>query len=202
MIPAAYVLAILGPALGVILLAHGATSLASGRYMGEVFALFCLGLLPYMFFQLQLRVFYSLHDSRTPALIGAVTMVVNVLANLIALAIVPPGQIVAFLGVGFGLAKLAGAALAWRMLSRRMGGLDGWFICRSLVRMHAAAIPAAIFAIVMVVAVGGSHGFLPAVAAVVLGGGGAVLIYVLCCRLFRVAEITELLRTVTGRFRR
>ncbi|MGO9140081.1 MAG: murein biosynthesis integral membrane protein MurJ, partial [Streptosporangiaceae bacterium] len=201
-VPAAYVLAVLGPALGVILLAHGATSLTSGRYMGEVFALFCLGLLPYMFFQLQLRVFYSLHDSRTPALIGALTMVVNVLANLIALAVVPPGQIVAFLGVGFGLANLAGAALAWRMLSQRLGGLDGWFICRSLVRMHAAAIPAVIFAVVVAVAVGGSHGFLPAIASVIVGGGGAAAIYVLCCRLFRVAEITDLLRTVTGRFRR
>ena len=43
---------------------------ASARYMGVVFAVFCLGLVPYMVFQLQLRVFYALHDSRTPALIG------------------------------------------------------------------------------------------------------------------------------------
>ena len=47
---------------------------AAARYIGVVFAVFCLGLLPYMIFQLQLRVFYALHDSKTPALIGLVTM--------------------------------------------------------------------------------------------------------------------------------
>ncbi len=202
-VPSALVLAVLGPSLGVVLLAHGLTSDASGRYMGEVFSLFCLGLLPYMFFQLQLRVFYSMHDSRTPGLIGIVTMTVNVVANLIALEFVPPGQIVAFLGVGFGLANLARAMLAGRILSRRLGGLDGWLIGRSLFRMHAAALPAAVFALIIVLAFGGlSGGFLSSAASLVLGGGGALLLYVLFSRVFRVAETTDLLRTVTGRFRR
>ena len=55
--------------------------------MGVVFAAFCLGLLPYMMFQLQLRVFYSLHDSKTPAIIGLATMIMNIAANLIALSL-------------------------------------------------------------------------------------------------------------------
>jgi putative peptidoglycan lipid II flippase len=200
-VPSALVLAVLGEALGVMLLAHGQTSLASGRYDGEVFALFCLGLLPYMLFQLQLRVFYALHDSRTPALIGAVTMVVNVVANLIALAVVPPGQIVAFLGVGFGLSNAVGAALAWRVLGRRLHGLDGPLITRNLVRMHAAAIPPAIFAL-LVVALIGTGGFVSATAAVVVGGGGALVLYVFFSRVFRVAEATDLIRMVARRFGR
>ncbi len=89
-VPAALVLAALGPPLGEILLGWGNTSDASARYLGLVFSIFSLGLVPYMLFQLLLRVFYALHDSKTPALIGVATMVTNVGANLIALAVFPP----------------------------------------------------------------------------------------------------------------
>ena len=80
--PAALVLAALGPALGEILLGYGNNTDADARYLGLVFAIFSLGLMPYMLFQLLLRVFYAMHDSKTPALIGVVTMVTNVAANV------------------------------------------------------------------------------------------------------------------------
>ena len=101
-----------------------------------VFAVFCLGLLPYMIFQLQLRVFYALHDSKTPALIGLVTMTVNIVANLIALSVLlPQAELVAGLGVGFGLANVVGhadrladpdpaAARAGRLPDRPVAGPD------------------------------------------------------------------------------
>ena len=93
--PAALVLAALGPPLAEILLGWGNTSDASARYLGLVFSIFSLGLVPYMLFQLLLRVFYALHDSKTPALIGVATMVANVGANLIALAVFPKSEVVA-----------------------------------------------------------------------------------------------------------
>ena len=52
------------------LFGYGSTTVAEARYIGEVFAVFSLGLVPYMMFQLLLRVFYALHDSRTPMFIG------------------------------------------------------------------------------------------------------------------------------------
>ena len=48
---------------------------AAARYIGEVFGLFAIGLVPYMLTQLQLRVFYSFQDSRTAALVGLLTMI-------------------------------------------------------------------------------------------------------------------------------
>ena len=143
------------------LLAHGRTRLAGGRYEGVVFALFCLGLLPYMFFQLQLRVFYALHDSRTPALIGVATMITNIAVNYLALALLPARDVVAGLGLGFGLANLVGAIVAGRILSRRLGGLDGGAVTQTLVRMHVATIPAAIFALAVSVMVGAVFGIRP-----------------------------------------
>jgi putative peptidoglycan lipid II flippase len=203
-VPAAVILAVLGPPLAEVFLGHGSTSLASARYMGEVFAVFCLGLLPYTVFQLQLRVFYAMHDTRTPAFIGAACMILNIAGNYVALAVLPPGQVVAGLGAGFGAANLLGAAIAWRVLSRRLGGLGGHAIRRSLLRMHAAAIPAAVLAIIVSLAARTAlpEGVLGALATVVLAGGGAVTLYLLLARLFGVRELRELLAAMTARIRR
>jgi putative peptidoglycan lipid II flippase len=202
--PAALILAVLGPSLATILFAWGNTNLASASYFGVVFSVFSLGLVPYMLFQLLLRVFYSLHDSKTPALVGVATMIVGVAANLIALALVPPHDLVAALGVGFGLANLVGAVIAWRALGRRLGGLAGHQIGRSLLRMHAAAVPAALFALVVAAMFHAafSAGKLSALLTLVFGGAGALVLYVVFARMLRVAEVTDLLGMVRSRLRR
>ena len=202
--PAALVLAVLGPSLAEVLLGWGNTSDASARYLGLVFAIFSLGLMPYMLFQLLLRVFYALHDSKTPALIGVVTMVTNVGMNLIALAVFPKSQVVAALGAGFGLANLVGSVVAWRVLSRRIGGLAGRQIGSSLIRMHAAAVPAALFALAIAVVVTTSFSTAKAYAAlvVVVGGAGALVLYIAAARLLRVSEVTDLTGMVRSRLRR
>jgi putative peptidoglycan lipid II flippase len=203
-VPASVILAVLGPPLAEVFLAHGSTSLASARYMGEVFAVFCLGLLPYTIFQLQLRVFYALHDSRTPAFIGAACMILNVGVNYAALAFLPPGQVVAGLGAGFGAANVLGAGIAWRILSRRLSGLGGQDVRRSLLRMHAAALPAAGLAIVLTLAVRAAlpADVLGAAATVVVAGGVSVTAYLLLARVFEVRELTALIAVMVSRLRR
>ena len=202
--PSALILAVLGAPLALVLFAHGRTGAADARYIGEVFAVFCLGLVPYMLFQLQLRVFYALHDSRTPALIGFGTATVNIITNLIALQVLPARQVVAGLGVGFGLANVFGTAVAWYILSRRLGGLDGRIIGGSLLRMHAAAVPPAIFALAVSIMVGAilSHGRLGALVTVALAGAGALLLYVLFAKALGVSEVTDLTGSVRARLRR
>ena len=202
-VPAALVLAVLGTPLAEGVFGYGSTSIASARYVGEIFAVFSLGLLPYMLFQLLLRVFYAMHDSRTPALISVITMVINITANLVALAVLPPQHVVAGLGAGFGLANLVGSVIAWRVLSRRVGGLDGRRVGSALVRMHAAAIPGVIFAIAVSVMVGAviPGGRIAALVTVALGGSGAMLLYVLFAKAFRVAELDDLTTSVRARLR-
>ena len=202
-VPAALILAVLGTPLAEGVFGYGSTSIASARYVGEIFAVFSLGLLPYMLFQLQLRVFYAMHDSRTPALISVVTMAINITANLLALAILPPQHVVAGLGAGFGLANLVGSIIAWRVLSRRIGGLDGRRVGSALLRMNLAAIPGVIFAIAVSVMVGAviPGGRIAALLTVALGGSGAMLLYVLFAKAFGVAELDELTDPVRARLR-
>jgi putative peptidoglycan lipid II flippase len=203
-VPAAFVLAVLGAPLAIALFGYGSTSPADARYLGEVFAVFSLGLLPYMLFQLLLRVFYALHDSRTPAIIGVAAMAVNIAANLAALQILPARLVVAGLGAGFGLANLVGTVAAWRVLSRRIGGLDGRAIMSSLVRMHVATIPAVIFAVAVSVMVNAvvAGGTIAAMITVVLAGSGALLLYVLFAKAFQISEVSDLTGGLTARFRR
>jgi putative peptidoglycan lipid II flippase len=202
-VPAALILAVLGAPLAEGVFGYGSTSVASARYLGEIFAVFSLGLLPYMLFQLLLRVFYAMHDSRTPALIGGITMVINIAASLIALAVLPPQHVVAGLGAGFGISNLAGAIAAWQVLSRRIGGLGGRVIGGGLVRMHASAIPGAVFAVAVSVMVGAviPTGRIAALFTVALGGSGAMLLYVLFAKAFGVSELTDLTASVRSRLR-
>ncbi|MBO0836150.1 MAG: murein biosynthesis integral membrane protein MurJ, partial [Actinobacteria bacterium] len=195
-VPCSLVLAVLGPDLAQLTLGYGAMNPAAARYTGVVFAVFCLGLLPYMIFQLQLRVFFALHDSKTPALIGVVTMLVNIVANVVALDTLPTKHVVAGLGVGFGLANLVGTLISWSVLSRRLRGLEGFVIGRSLVRMHAAALPAALLVVLFVILTSSP------VVVVVFGGALAGVMYLMFARALRIDELTSFTRSVMARIGR
>ncbi len=204
LVPAALLLAVLGPALCEFLFSYGSSSVAGARYIGEAFAAFSLGLVPFVIFQLLLRVFYALHDSRTPAIIGFLTMIATVIGNLIVAAILPPGQVVVGMAFVYGVSYVFSAVVAWRLLSRRVGGLDGRVVTRSLVRMHVATIPPLVLAFAVGAAVGAVvhpgpvYGFVT----VLIGGGGAVLLYIVVAKALRLDELNQLMRMVGGRFGR
>jgi putative peptidoglycan lipid II flippase len=168
-----------------------------------VFGLFSLGLVPYMLTQLQLRVFYSFQDSRTAAFVGLLTMAVSIVADYIALSMLPRLDVVAGLGIAYGISNLVGTIAGWAALLRRVGSLDGWAIARSLTRMHLATVPGLAWAVAVML--GAEHvthnpGVAYGLLVTVVGGGGAVLLYALSARALRVAEFGYLARTVAARF--
>jgi len=204
-VPAAIYLAVLGGPLAEFLFSYGSNSPEAARYIGEVFGLFSLGLVPYMLTQLQLRVFYSFQDSRTAAFVGFLTMCASIATALIAKSMLPAAQVVAGLAVAYGIANVVGAVAGWALLLRRVGSLDGWAIARSLTRMHLATVPGLVFA--LAVMAGAEHIFHNPSAAyglvvTVVGGGGAVALYALSARSLRVAEFGFLMKTVAARFGR
>jgi putative peptidoglycan lipid II flippase len=203
-VPAAVFLAVLGAPLCEMMFSYHASDANHARYIGEVFGVFSLGLVPFMLTQLQLRVFYSFQQNRTPAIIGVVMLGVGIVGDLIALSVLPANQVVLGLAAAYGFVTLVGAAISWPLLLRRVGSLDGWKITRSLVRMFLATIPGLAFILVVEAVVGGFrgegavYGFL----VTLVGGSGALLLYAVCARLLKVEEFKVLMRTLGGRLGR
>src|SRR6516164_3646533 len=202
-VPAAIYLGVLGGPLAQFLFSYGSTSAERANYIGVVFGLFSLGLVPYMLTQLQLRVFYSFQDSRTAAFVGLLIMAVSIAGNYIALSTLPRLDVVAGLAIAYGIAHLGGAIAGLALVLRRVGRLDGWNIARSLTRMHLATVPGLVFAVAVMIGAGhvvtnpsAAYGLL----VTIIGGGGAVLLYAVCARALRVAEYGFLANTVAARF--
>jgi putative peptidoglycan lipid II flippase len=186
------------------LFSYGRTSVEGARYIGEVFGMFSLGLLPFMFTQLQLRVFYSFQDNRTPAVIGLFMFLVGMIGDLIVYFTLPKAHVVIGLAGIYGLVTLTGALLAWPLLLRKVGSLDGWRVTRSLIRMVVACIPGVIFAYVVMRFFGMvlSQGRLYGLAATTIGGGGALLLYMVFARALGIEEFRTVLRSLTSRMGR
>jgi putative peptidoglycan lipid II flippase len=121
---------------------------------------------------------------------------------MVARVALSPQHIVIGLAFAFDIMTLAGAIIAWPLLLRRVGSLDGWRITRSLVRMVLATLPGLLFAFVVMAVVGSflHQGSVYGLVVTVVGGGGALLLYALCCRIFGIEEYRTLMRTVLGRF--
>jgi putative peptidoglycan lipid II flippase len=203
-VPAAVFLGVLGAPICEMLFGFGRESVSAARYTGEVFGLLSLGLIPFMITQLQLRVFYSFHNNRTPAVIGVVMLIAGAAGDLIAFAVLPPQHVVLGLGAAYGLMTLVGAAIAWPMALRHVGSLDGWRITRALVRMFLATLPGLAWAVVTMTVLGSlmKQGPVYGLASTVVGGGGALVLYALVARVLGIEEFKMLTRTVAGRFGR
>ncbi|HVI38908.1 MAG TPA: murein biosynthesis integral membrane protein MurJ [Gaiellales bacterium] len=202
-VPTSIYLFVLGAPVAEVLFGYGSSSPADARYIGQVFGLFSLGLVPYMLTQLQLRVFYSFQDSRTAAFVGVLTMVASIAGAVIAASMLPGRHEVAGLAVAYGVANLVGTIAGWALLLRRMGSLDGWTIARSLTRMHLATVPGLVFALAVMAGAGHiahNPGTIYGLIVTVVGGGGAIGLYALCARSLRVAEFGFLMKTMAARF--
>ena len=134
--PAALGYLVLGEPVVRLLLERGVMTARSTELVAEVLRYFVIGLVPFSLFQLFLRAFYALQDTRTPFLINCVATVVNVGLNVVFFSLLGVGG----LALGHAVAYLVGVVLQGRVLRARIGGLDGARIVRSVGRMALAGI--------------------------------------------------------------
>ena len=123
LLPVTAALIVLGPALGIVALARGETSVADAEAVGTALAAGAFGLLPLAVTLLQLRVFYAMKDARTPTLIQVGMVAVRVPLLLLVPAVVDPDHVVAGLMVVTSLTYVAGWVIGDLTLRRRLGGL-------------------------------------------------------------------------------
>ena len=201
LVPASFGMLVFGEPAGALLFGHGNASSADGAFLGYVIQAFALGLLPFSAFQLLLRVFYSMKDTRTPALISFVNIAIGIGLNVTSSLVLPPRLIVPGLAIGYWLPYVVGSLIAWRVLSRRIGGLDGRRVVSTLVRLYIAGIPALIFGFAMTLtfeAVLGP-GLVTSVLILVVGGGIGLLLYVLFAKKAGAGEVGTLVGMVKAK---
>jgi putative peptidoglycan lipid II flippase len=129
---------------------------ADYQAMGLVLIAYLVGLVPFSLVFMAQRAFYSLGDTRTPFLFTLAQVGVIIVGVLVCF-LVPPDTRAAAVALVVSLASVVQAVLAFALLRRRTGGVDGGRILSSLWRFVAAGLAA--------MAAGG--GFL-----VILGGVG------------------------------
>nr|WP_221308887.1 murein biosynthesis integral membrane protein MurJ [Nocardiopsis mwathae] len=202
-VPISVAMAVFAVPFCVLIYARGSTSVEDAQSIGVILAVFALMLIPFTLFQLLQRVFYALGDTRTPSLIAIPAEIVHATVAISLLFLVPPRMIVVLLPVAYGLYYIVGSVLAWWKLRDRMNGLDGKRTLRTLVLLHVATVPSAVFGVAAIAVSGALPGtVLPAVTAVTAGGLVGAVLFVLVARRIGVTEVTTLLGMVRSRLLR
>ncbi|MFI0448774.1 murein biosynthesis integral membrane protein MurJ [Actinomadura sp. 6N118] len=174
----------------VAIFSHGSTTPDGARRIGVILMVFAVMVLPFTFHQLLMRVFYALGDTRTPGLIAVPAGIAQVVTALALLEFVPARQVVLGLPLSYGMFYVVGGLGAALVLRRRLGGMDGRRILRTLILLHLAVLPALVFAAVTVLAISQVPGErLSAFLALLIGGIGGGLLYVLTARLMKIVEL-------------
>ena len=122
-----------------LLLQHGVTQAASTDLIAGVLTMFSIGLFSFCSFQLLLRAFYSMQDTRTPALINIVAVAVQTALNLVLFRYLK----VEGLALGHAAAYTAGTLIFAVMISRRLRGLDVRRLLRPLGQILLAGLASA-----------------------------------------------------------
>ncbi|XRQ16321.1 murein biosynthesis integral membrane protein MurJ [Actinomadura welshii] len=200
LVPASVAMVVFAVPMSVVLYARGSASVDDAHVIGHVLMVFAVSIIPFTLFQLMLRVFYSLGDARTPGLIALAPVAVHGVSGFAVLYLAPPEHIVVYLPIGHGLYYLVGSLIAGQILRRRLHGLDGRRISRTLLLLHAAAVPGAAAGGAAAWLLGGYTGGVGTALISVLAGcaiGGAV--FTAAAYVLRIDEVRAFLETARSK---
>jgi putative peptidoglycan lipid II flippase len=201
LVPATVMLVVLGPAISVAVFQHGRTTPAQAHLTGQVLVAFGVGLLPFCAFQMQLRAWLAVRDSRTPMLVNLVATAVNLALDVVLYVLLPTNDKVIGLALGYSLSYVLGALIFTVKLRRRMIAGERTHVIRTHVRLILAGLIAAVPAELVTHLISHSTQARPVGAAVTLVAAGAagLAVFVLVARRLRVSALSQLLRMLPGR---
>jgi putative peptidoglycan lipid II flippase len=186
-----------------LLFQRGAVGPGDVRLIASVLVAFSIGMFPFSLFQLMLRAFYAMQDTRTPAIINIAAVTVNTLANLLLVFALDLG--VQGLALGYAVAYLFAAGASLVILRRRTGRLDERRILGTILRVTVAAAVTAVAARLVaealgrIVGVAGIGSQAVQVFGAVLAG---MLVFAVAALILRIEEVDTVRRTVMARMRR
>jgi putative peptidoglycan lipid II flippase len=199
-VPATVGLVVLATPIVSLIFEHGAFTPAHTAATAAALTFYAPGLVGYSAVKIAVPSFYSLRDSRTPVVVSAVTVVLNVVLNITLV------RVIGFTGLALGTAVSAifnASTRLWRLRSR-LGGVDEGRVMASFARIGAASLVmgAAAWATDAAVAA-----WLPSRSTAVMGlrvGSSiavALIVLDLAARLLRAQEFNEARAMVLARLR-
>ncbi|MEX1045885.1 MAG: murein biosynthesis integral membrane protein MurJ [Actinomycetota bacterium] len=136
-VPAAFGYLVLAEPITRLLFQHGVTTAVSTDLVASVLVFFSFGLFSFSAFQLLLRAFYAMQDTRTPALVNVGAAAVNIGANLLLFFTFSLG--VRGLALGHAIGYTFAAAVSILIMRRRLEGMDGREVVAGMGRTLIAA---------------------------------------------------------------
>jgi putative peptidoglycan lipid II flippase len=199
-VPAAFGYLALAVPITRLLLEHGVTRPESTEMVARVLIAFSLGLFSFSSFQLLLRAFYAMQDTRTPALIKAGTVGLHTALNFVLFRYLKVEGLALAHAIAYTFA--AGAGLI--IVRRRLGGLEGRRLAMSLSKIGLAggATGLAAFAASRLVADTLGGGLAAQLAEVGAGVAGGLAVFVALSLALRLEEFRLIKRTVLDRWKR
>jgi putative peptidoglycan lipid II flippase len=194
-LPASVGFFVLGDDIVRFLLERGVMTGTSTELVAGVLRFFVIGLVPFSLFQLFLRAFYALHDTKTPFLINCGAVVVNAAVN------VPMFYALGVKGLAAGHAAsyVFGVTAQTRVLSKRIRGLQGARILRSGLKIATAAAGMGLVVWGMNEVVGRPEGALAQTGVLALEVSTGIGVYVGLAVLLKVSEIALIRGLVSAR---
>ena len=197
-LPAAVGYLLLGEPIVRLLVERGVVTERSTELIAGVLRVFVFGLVPFSLFQLLLRAFYAMQDTKTPFLVncGAVALTTGLNVPLFHF------YGVRGLAAGHACGYVAGAIAQERLLSRRLGrdGRTGLLAGSGRTVAAAAAMGVVVWLALRAVAAVTDAGTLVGTASeVVVPVAAGGVSYLLFARLFRVAELEHVVALVRRR---
>jgi putative peptidoglycan lipid II flippase len=201
LVPASVGLVILGPQIAVVVFQHGETTPAGAHLTGQVLQAFGIGLLPFSAFQMQLRAWLAVRDSRTPMLVNVWVTAINLAVDGALYLFLRTQDIAIGLALGYSASYFAGVLIFTIKLRRRLVARQRTNVIRTHARLLLAALVAAIPAEIVthLIPQGRQNAPLGAFVTIVIAGGAGLITFVLVARRVRIGELNEIRRMLPRR---
>ena len=204
LIPAATGYVVLGQPLAVTLFQWGEFTHTQAVQTGTVIAVTALGLVPFAITQMQLFAFYSMQDTRTPAIMNMPVIATRVAFDVLFYLVLPYALVTAGLMLANTISYVLAMIIGYTLLRKRIGRLGLTETAVALSRLAIAAVAAELPAWGVVTVIGRTMGTGKTGSLVALAAGGLVLVigYVLASFAIRARDVTAVAAMVRARFGR
>jgi putative peptidoglycan lipid II flippase len=198
-IPASIGLILLRQPIVALMMQYGNFTAADTQLISWALLWYAAGLVGHCIVEIMARTFYAMHDTKTPVLVGAVAMGLNVGLSLLlsrwftSLGWMPHGGLALANSIATGLE----ASSLWVLMRRRLNGLEGQRVLKGTGQAILAGV-------IMTLALLGWLGLTRERQAWLVGGGGVLvggLVYGLGVLVMRVPEVQSVLGLVRRRLR-